>query len=161
MNRTAQMTSLEIQASKMRLASRSTGANSASILHREAPVASGRCRSGSAQYSSPQITPISASAESRAGVGLFGGCRRRREGRANDNNAADQIALVDAALVQLPGPVRGRVLVRGDAAAGVQALLHHLTNLGLQYAVLPCLGGVGGKRSTPTASRGTVRRWPS
>jgi hypothetical protein len=27
------------------------------------------------------------------------------------------------------------VLVRGDAAAGVQALLHHLTNLGLQYSV--------------------------
>jgi Transposase DDE domain group 1 len=58
-----------------------------------------------------------------------------REGRANANNAADQIALVDAALAQLPEPVRGRVLVRGDAAAGVQALLHHLAALGVQYSV--------------------------
>jgi hypothetical protein len=58
-----------------------------------------------------------------------------REGRANANNAADQIALVDAALTQLPEQVRGRVLVRGDAAAGVQALLHHLAALGLQYSV--------------------------
>jgi hypothetical protein len=58
-----------------------------------------------------------------------------REGRANANNAADQIVLVDAALAQLPEQVRGRVLVRGDAAAGMQALLHHLSTRGLQYSV--------------------------
>jgi DDE family transposase len=58
-----------------------------------------------------------------------------REGRANANDAADQIAVVDAALAQLPDEVRGRVLVRGDTGAGVQGLLHHLTDLGLQYSV--------------------------
>jgi hypothetical protein len=58
-----------------------------------------------------------------------------REGRANANDAADQIAVLDAALAQLPADVRSRVLVRGDTGSGVQALVHHVTDLGLQYSV--------------------------
>jgi len=58
-----------------------------------------------------------------------------RQGRANANDAADQIAVVDAALTQLPEATRGRVLVRGDTASGVKALLHHLTDLSLTYSV--------------------------
>jgi hypothetical protein len=58
-----------------------------------------------------------------------------REGRANANEAADQIAVLDAALAQLPEQVRGRVLVRGDTGAGVKALLGHVTGLGLEFSV--------------------------
>jgi hypothetical protein len=58
-----------------------------------------------------------------------------REGRANANDAVDQIAVLDAALAQLPEPIRGRVLVRGDTGAGVKEVLHHITDLELQYSV--------------------------
>jgi hypothetical protein len=58
-----------------------------------------------------------------------------RPGRANANTAADQIAVLDAALAQLPEQLRARVLVRGDAGSGVQPLLWHITNLGLAYSV--------------------------
>ena len=58
-----------------------------------------------------------------------------REGRANANDAGDQIAVLDAALAQLPEHVRRRVLVRGDTGSGVQAFLHHVTDLGLEYSV--------------------------
>jgi hypothetical protein len=58
-----------------------------------------------------------------------------RPGRANANTAADQIAVLDAALAQLPEQLRPRVLVRGDAGSGVQPLLWHITNLGLAYSV--------------------------
>jgi hypothetical protein len=40
-----------------------------------------------------------------------------RPGNANANNAADQIAVLDAALGQLPERARSRVLVRGDAGS--------------------------------------------
>lgn len=58
-----------------------------------------------------------------------------RPGRANANTAADQIAVLDAALAQLPEALRERVLVRGDSGSGVQQLLWHITNLGLAYSV--------------------------
>ncbi len=58
-----------------------------------------------------------------------------RPGRANANDAADQIAVLDAALAQLPEQTRSRVLVRGDTGSGVQPFLWHGTNLGLQYSV--------------------------
>jgi hypothetical protein len=58
-----------------------------------------------------------------------------REGRATANDAADQIAVLDAALAQLPEQCRGRVLVRGDTGSGVQAFLHHVSDLKLQYSV--------------------------
>jgi hypothetical protein len=69
-----------------------------------------------------------------------------RPGRANANNAADQIAVLDAALAQLPEQVRSRVLVRGDAGSGVQPLLWHVTNLGLAYSV-----GVSARRPVQDA----------
>jgi DDE family transposase len=58
-----------------------------------------------------------------------------RPGRASANDAADQIAVLDSALAQLPEQVRSRVLVRGDTGSGVHAFVHHLHNLGLEYSV--------------------------
>jgi hypothetical protein len=58
-----------------------------------------------------------------------------RPGNAAANDAADQIAVLDAALAQLPAEDRGRVLVRGDAGAGVKAFLAHVHELGLQFSV--------------------------
>jgi hypothetical protein len=58
-----------------------------------------------------------------------------RPGKANANDAADQIAVLDAALAQLPEGVRSRVLVRGDAGSGVKAFVAHIEALGLEYSV--------------------------
>lgn len=58
-----------------------------------------------------------------------------RPGRANASDAADQIAVLDAALAQLPEAVRGRVLVRGDTGSGVKEFLWHIHHLGLSYSV--------------------------
>ena len=58
-----------------------------------------------------------------------------RPGRAGANDAADQIAVLDAALAQLPEPVRARVLVRGDTGSGVHEFVWHVHNLGLAYSV--------------------------
>jgi hypothetical protein len=58
-----------------------------------------------------------------------------RPGRANANNAADNIAVLDDALAQLPADKRPRVLVRTDAAGGTHAFLQAVTELGLEYSV--------------------------
>ena len=58
-----------------------------------------------------------------------------RPGRANASDAADQIAVLDAALAQLPEAVRPRVLVRGDTGSGVKDFLWHIHHLGLSYSV--------------------------
>ncbi len=58
-----------------------------------------------------------------------------REGRAGANSATDQIAVLDAALAQLPENARSRVLVRGDTGAGVKEFVNHIDALGLQYSV--------------------------
>jgi hypothetical protein len=58
-----------------------------------------------------------------------------RTGKATANSAADQIAVLDAALAQLPEGSRSRVLVRGDSGAGVREFVHHVHDLGLQYSV--------------------------
>jgi len=58
-----------------------------------------------------------------------------RPGNANANDAQDQIAVLDAALAQLPQRVRSRVLVRGDTGSGVQGLVWHVHELGLEYSV--------------------------
>lgn len=58
-----------------------------------------------------------------------------RPGKANANDAADQIAVLDAALAQLPEQVRSQVLVRGDTGSGVKEFVWHVHNLGLQYSV--------------------------
>jgi hypothetical protein len=61
--------------------------------------------------------------------------RCSRPGRANASDAADQIAVLDAALAQLPETVRPRVLVRGDTGSGVKEFLWHIHHLGLSYSV--------------------------
>ncbi|MCW2660210.1 MAG: transposase family protein [Mycobacterium sp.] len=58
-----------------------------------------------------------------------------RPGKATANDAADQIAVLDAALAQLPEQVRSQVLVRGDTGSGVHGFVWHVHNLGLQYSV--------------------------
>ncbi len=58
-----------------------------------------------------------------------------RAGNAGANTAADQIAVLDAALAQLPEPARSRVLVRGDTGSGVKDFLAHVHALGLAYSV--------------------------
>ena len=58
-----------------------------------------------------------------------------RTGRAAANDAADQIAVLDAALAQLPEQHRKKVLVRGDSGSGVQPFVHHIHDLGLRYSV--------------------------
>ena len=71
-------------------------------------------------------------AEASTGEPLVG---MLRPGNANANNAEDQIAVLDAALAQLPTDARGRVLVRGDAGSGVKAFLAHVVELGLEFSV--------------------------
>jgi hypothetical protein len=58
-----------------------------------------------------------------------------RPGSATANDAADHIAVLDAALAQLPQGERAAVLVRTDTGGGVKAFLHHITDLGLHYSV--------------------------
>lgn len=58
-----------------------------------------------------------------------------RPGKATANDAADQIAVLDAALAQLPEQLRSQVLVRGDTGSGVHGFVWHVHNLGLQYSV--------------------------
>jgi Transposase DDE domain group 1 len=58
-----------------------------------------------------------------------------RPGRAAANTAADHIAVLDAALAQLPEQLRSPVLVRGDTGAGVHEFVWHMHDLGLRYSV--------------------------
>lgn len=58
-----------------------------------------------------------------------------RTGSAGANTAADHIAVLGQALVQLPEQERRHVLVRTDTGGGVKQFLHHITDLGLQYSV--------------------------
>jgi hypothetical protein len=58
-----------------------------------------------------------------------------RPGKASANDAADQIAVLDAALAQLPEQIRSQVLVRGDTGSGVHGFVWHIQNLGLHYSV--------------------------
>jgi hypothetical protein len=58
-----------------------------------------------------------------------------RTGSAGANTATDHIAVLDAALAQLPEHERRNVLVRTDTGGGVKAFLHHITDLGLHYSV--------------------------
>jgi hypothetical protein len=58
-----------------------------------------------------------------------------RPGKATANGAADQIAVLEAALTQLPEQTRTRVLVRGDTGSGIKEFLWHVHHLGLSYSV--------------------------
>lgn len=66
-----------------------------------------------------------------------------RPGKASPWNSADHIAILDAALAQLPADERGQVLVRADTGAAAKAFLHHITDLGLEYSAgFPAMGPV-------------------
>ena len=58
-----------------------------------------------------------------------------REGCASAFSATDHLRVLDAALAQLPAADRARVLVRSDTGGASKALLHHVTDLGLEYSV--------------------------
>jgi hypothetical protein len=65
-----------------------------------------------------------------------------RPGKAGSNTAADHIAVLDAALAQLPAALRRpdadgriRVLVRTDAAGATAAFAARLAELGLEFSV--------------------------
>jgi len=58
-----------------------------------------------------------------------------RAGNAGSNTAADQIAVIDAAIAQLPEKARSRVLVRADSAGGTKNVLGHLTEANVAYSV--------------------------
>ena len=58
-----------------------------------------------------------------------------RPGKASPRDSADHIRALDAALIQLPAIERGQVLVRADTGACSKALLHHVTDAGVEYSV--------------------------
>jgi hypothetical protein len=70
-----------------------------------------------------------------------------RPGRAGSNTAADHVTMFDAALAQLPAPLRARdetgrvaVLVRTDAAGATKDFAAHLTDAGVEFSVGASLG---------------------
>jgi hypothetical protein len=65
-----------------------------------------------------------------------------RPGKAGSNTAADHIVVLDAALAQLPAPLRARdqhgripVLVRTDAAGATKEFAAHLHQQGVEFSV--------------------------
>jgi hypothetical protein len=58
-----------------------------------------------------------------------------RTGSAGANTAVDHVAVLDAALEQLPAAERVNVLARTDTGGGTKEFLHHVSDLGLQYSV--------------------------
>jgi hypothetical protein len=65
-----------------------------------------------------------------------------RPGRAGSNTAADHVVVLDAALAQLPAPLRARdadgrvpVLVRTDAAGATREFAAHLHEVGVEFSV--------------------------
>lgn len=58
-----------------------------------------------------------------------------RPGTASPFDKADHIAALELALDQLPDSERAQVLVRTDTGGCSKALLHHITELGLEYSI--------------------------
>jgi hypothetical protein len=77
----------------------------------------------------PMLAYLDASREAPAG--------RLRPGNAGSNTAADQIAVLDAALGQLPARVLARepILLRADSAGATHALMAHCRQRGVRYSV--------------------------
>jgi hypothetical protein len=77
----------------------------------------------------PMLAYLDGSEEAPAG--------RLRPGNAGANTAADKIAVLDAALEQLPGRVAARepILMRADSAGATHALLDHCRDRRLRYSV--------------------------
>jgi hypothetical protein len=79
-----------------------------------------------------------------------------RPGNAGSNTAADHVIVLDAALAQLPTPLRTSdahaaipVLVRTDAAGTTHTFATHLTKRGAQFSLSANLGHL----DIPTALR--------
>ena len=77
----------------------------------------------------PMLAYLDGSEEALAG--------RLRPGNAGANTAADKIAVLDAALAQLPGRVAARetILVRADTAGATHELIDHCRDRRLRYSV--------------------------
>jgi Transposase DDE domain group 1 len=77
----------------------------------------------------PMLAYLDGSEEAPAGL--------LRPGNAGSNTAADQVAVLDAALGQLPGRTTARepILMRADSAGATHALLDHCRQRGLRYSV--------------------------
>jgi hypothetical protein len=60
---------------------------------------------------------------------------RLRPGSASPWNKQDHLDAVDLALAQLPATERDQVLIRTDSGGCSKALLHRLTELGLEYSI--------------------------
>jgi len=58
-----------------------------------------------------------------------------RPGSSSAWSSADHLAILDAALVQLPEAERAQVLVRADTGACSKAFLHRVTDAGLEYSI--------------------------
>jgi hypothetical protein len=69
-----------------------------------------------------------------------------RSGKASPNDSTDHITALDTALAQLPDRERGQVLVRADAGGCSKAVLHHITDAGLEYSI-----GFPGREGVQTA----------
>jgi hypothetical protein len=70
-----------------------------------------------------------------------------RPGKAGSNTAADHVTVLDAALAQIPEPLRQRdeqgrvpVLVRTDAAGATHHFAAHLAQVGVEFSVGASLG---------------------
>jgi DDE family transposase len=77
----------------------------------------------------PMLAYLDGSEEAPAG--------RLRPGNAGANTAQDKIAVLDAALAQLPGRVAARetILIRADTAGATHALIDHCRQRRLRYSV--------------------------
>ncbi len=97
-----------------------------------------------------------------------------RPGNAGSNTAADHIAVLDAALAQLPEATRaGRILVRTDGAGFSHSFIDHLTAQGLEYSLgyavtetsaqryQCCPNGSGASLTTATAAAAKEHRSPN
>jgi hypothetical protein len=77
----------------------------------------------------PMLAYLDGSQEALAG--------RLRPGNAGSNTSADQIAVLDAALEQIPKRVAARepILMRADSAGATHALMTHSRQCGVRYSV--------------------------
>jgi Transposase DDE domain group 1 len=91
--------------------------------------------------------PLLAFADHGTGGGGEPLAERLRPGKAGSNTAVDHVAVFDAALAQLPAPLRARdadgrvaVLVRTDAAGATKEFAAHLHAAGVEFSVGASLG---------------------
>jgi hypothetical protein len=95
-------------------------------VHSEKEQAAGNFKGGYGYH--PLLAFLDNTNEALAGI--------LRPGNAGSNTATDHIAVLDAALTQLPDAYRAkRILVRTDGAGFSHTFLDHLVGQGLEYSV--------------------------